>query len=54
MKNFGVIDDIPDSISEKNYLEIEKIFMSFAKGLNIPPAELDLLLWYKETGKVFK
>ncbi|MBU4134056.1 DNA lyase, partial [bacterium] len=54
LKNFGAIKEIPQAISGKLYLEIEKKFMLFAKRLKIPPAELDLLLWYKETGKVFK
>ncbi|PKN00597.1 MAG: DNA lyase [Elusimicrobia bacterium HGW-Elusimicrobia-2] len=54
LKTFGVIEEIPESINEKKYFEIEKIFMLLAKDLNIPPAELDLLLWYKETGKIFK
>ena len=54
LKDFAVIKEIPTSISGKLYLEIEKKFMLFAKKLEIPPAELDLLLWYKETGKIFK
>lgn len=50
----NVIDDIPKSMSPKNYLEIEKIMVKFAKKIKIPPDHLDLLLWYKETGEIFK
>jgi len=54
LKDFGVIKEIPASMNGKLYLEIEKKFMNVAKGLKIPPAELDLLLWYKEAGRIFK
>lgn len=40
--------------SEKNYLEIEKIYLDFAEKIKIPPDELDLLLWAKENGEIFK
>ncbi|MEA2081292.1 MAG: N-glycosylase/DNA lyase [Elusimicrobiota bacterium] len=54
LKDFGVIKEIPAAVSTKLYLEIEKKFMLFAEYLKIPPAELDLLLWYKEAGRIFK
>ncbi len=54
LKDFGAIKEIPASMSGKLYLEIEKKFMNVAKDLKIPPAELDLLLWYKEAGIIFK
>lgn len=54
LKAFQVIDDIPKSISKKKYIEIEKKMIRFADRINIPLAHLDLLLWYKETGEVFK
>ena len=50
----GVISSIPPSLSRRQYLEIEKKFIEYAKKTGIPPAHLDFVLWYRETGKVFK
>jgi N-glycosylase/DNA lyase len=50
----GVIPKVPDSLSEKKYFEIEKKMTEFSKKVKIPLPHLDLLLWYKETGEVFK
>jgi N-glycosylase/DNA lyase len=50
----GVITEVPASLTVKNYLEIEKKMIEFAKKVRIPLTHLDLLLWYKETGEVFK
>jgi N-glycosylase/DNA lyase len=50
----GVIDEVPASPSKKMYLEIEKKMTDFSQESNIPMAHLDLLLWYKEAGEVFK
>ena len=50
----GVLEGIPTSISKKKYLEIEKRMKEFAESVRIPMSHLDLLLWYKETGEVFK
>ena len=54
LKHFGVISEIPKSLTRKRYIGIEKKFLSFARIINIPPSHLDLLLWCKETGEVFK
>jgi len=50
----GVIDEVPASPGRKMYLEIEKKMTRFSNEVNIPMAHLDLLLWYKEAGEVFK
>ncbi len=50
----GVIQTIPVSLSEKKYLDIEKAMSAFAKRIGIPMSHLDLLLWCKETGDIFK
>jgi len=44
----------PKTLSKKVYLEIEKILSVMAKKLKISLAELDLYLWYMETGKILK
>jgi len=54
LKNYGVIKEIPKTLTRKKYLEIEKKYIEFSKKLNIRPDELDLILWAKETGYVFK
>jgi len=42
------------TMSKKTYLHIESILRQLAKKLGITLAELDLYLWYLETGKVLK
>jgi N-glycosylase/DNA lyase len=51
---FGVIQEIPASLGKTRYLEIEHNMAEFARAVRIPLAHLDLLLWYKETGEIFK
>ncbi len=54
MVRYGYLLEIPRSLSKKKYLEVEKAFFTFSKDIGIPPAHLDLLLWYREAGEVFK
>lgn len=44
----------PKTMTKKTYLEIEKILDKIAKKAGLSLAELDLYLWYMETGKVLK
>lgn len=46
-----IIKEIPDHLLKKRYLEIENKMKKFANKIEIPISHLDLLLWYKETGK---
>jgi len=50
----GVIKEIPKSLTPTRYLGIEKKMLVFCKKSNIPMDHLDLVLWYKEAGEVFK
>lgn len=50
----GVIDRIPQNISRRKYIEIEDRMRRFSKNIKIPLVQLDLLLWAKETGEIFK
>lgn len=50
----GVIKEVPTSPTKRIYLEIERKMTAFSKELKIPMGHLDLLLWYKEAGEVFK
>lgn len=66
-KNYAIIDfhivDIlvknaiiekPKTMTKKKYLEIEEILKNVGYRLNLNMAELDLYLWYLETGKILK
>jgi N-glycosylase/DNA lyase len=44
----------PKTLTKRKYFEIENILKRIAKELNINLAELDLYLWYMETGKILK
>ena len=44
----------PKTLTSKKYLEIEKILKQLAQKTNTNLGELDLYLWYKETGKILK
>jgi N-glycosylase/DNA lyase len=50
----GVIDEIPKSLTKKLYLEIEEKMREFCDLCGIRMDEIDLLLWYKEAGEIFK
>jgi len=50
----GVMAKIPESLSKTAYRRIEITMENFARSIHIPFAHLDLLLWYKETGEIFK
>ncbi len=54
LKDFGVLPEIPTSLTKKRYLEIEEKVRRFSREIDIPMGELDLLLWSKETGWIFK
>lgn len=50
----GVIEEVPSSPTKRLYLDIEKKMIAFSRQADIPMGHLDLLLWYKEAGEVFK
>lgn len=54
LRLLGVIEEIPSSLSKSRYFEIEKSMKEFAEEINVPMGRLDLVLWYKETGEIFK
>lgn len=54
LKKYNVIKEIPKSLTDKRYMDVESKFKKFSKKVNIPLDELDLLFWATETGKVFK
>ncbi|MDY6932613.1 MAG: N-glycosylase/DNA lyase [Spirochaetota bacterium] len=49
-----VIDEIPDSLSKKRYIDMENRMKDYATDIRIPLNHLDFVFWYMETGDVFK
>ncbi|MBI2041137.1 MAG: N-glycosylase/DNA lyase [DPANN group archaeon] len=54
LKKYGVISEIPKTLSQRVYLEIEEKVRKFSQRVRIPMAEIDLLFWSEETGQIFK
>lgn len=46
--------DKPKTMTKKKYFEIEEILKEIGTILNLDMAQLDLYLWYLETGKILK
>jgi N-glycosylase/DNA lyase len=51
--NYNIIK-LPKTMTKKRYFEIENELKKIARKTNLSLAELDLYLWYLETGKVLK
>jgi N-glycosylase/DNA lyase len=49
----GIVER-PKTLTPKKYLEIETTLRDIAKKAGLNLAELDLSLWYMETGKILK
>jgi N-glycosylase/DNA lyase len=54
LRLYNIIDVIPQYLTKKTYLTIENKMQNFAKKLNIPMCHLDMILWSKSTGGIFK
>jgi len=50
----GVINEVPNPLTKKYYIQIEEKMKLFSEELEIPIEEIDLLFWSEETGEVFK
>lgn len=50
----GMLSEMPRSISDRRYRELESLFLSLADQLQESPDILDLYLWARATGSVFK
>jgi N-glycosylase/DNA lyase len=53
LQKYNLIEK-PKTITDKKYFEIEHLLKGLSQKLNITLAELDLYLWYMETGKILK
>ncbi len=54
LREYGLIDEVPCSLTRGRYLEIEEKLVGLAEKLGLTLGELDLYLWYLRTGKVLK
>ena len=54
LKKFNVISEIPKSIPEKIYFQIESQMKKFSNEIRIPLGHLDFIFWYNETRTIFK
>jgi N-glycosylase/DNA lyase len=54
LRSLGVVEEAPETLSRRRYLDIEKRMMGFSNAVQIPMGHLDLLMWYKETGEILK
>lgn len=54
LQAIGHIDSAPNQVNQRRYLRLEAAFKTVGSRLDMTPAELDLYLWYKATGKVLK
>jgi N-glycosylase/DNA lyase len=54
MRYLGLIKEIPKSLPPMRYRVMERILRDYSKKVSIPLNHLDFVLWYKETGDIFK
>jgi N-glycosylase/DNA lyase len=54
LSQLRVIEKVPTHLTEKMYLKIENQMRQFANMIDVPLQHLDLVLWYRETGEIFK
>ena len=54
LRELGVINELPKSLTRRKYLELEEKFLETARELGLNPDVLDLVMWARKTGEVFK
>lgn len=54
LKAMNVLKTVPSSVTGKAYIDIENKMRLFAGKEGIPMDHMDILLWYMETGEIFK
>lgn len=54
LENHGAIKNVPKTLSEKTYYEIETSFHKFARKVGADVDELDLFFWFLGAGMIFK
>jgi N-glycosylase/DNA lyase len=51
---YKVLEKLPPSLSPKVYVSIEKEMQNFSHEIGVPLDDLDMVLWCKESGGIFK
>ena len=54
LKELCIIDEIPKTLTMKKYIDIENSMREYAKYINVDMDKLDLILWYRQVGYMFK
>lgn len=54
LHEYGLIKEVPRSLTRGRYLEIEERLEGLARRLGLSLSELDLYLWYLKTGEILK
>ena len=54
MREYKLIEHVPETLTRRRYLEIEEKLRELAGKVDLSLAELDLYLWYMKTGEVLK
>ncbi len=54
LKDFHVIDTIPETLTPQRYKDIEHAMQDFCKSIEIPISHLDFIFWYSKKKSLFK
>jgi N-glycosylase/DNA lyase len=54
MCRLGLIGSMPNSLTPARYLIIENLLKKYSRAASIPLDHLDFVLWYRNTGDIFK
>jgi N-glycosylase/DNA lyase len=54
LTNHNIFKNIRRPISKETYLACERALRSFSKNINMSIGELDLYIWYMDTGEILK
>jgi len=54
LKKLGVTNDVPDSLTKRQYIATETKMKEFSESIHIPMSHPDFVLWYKGTGEILK
>lgn len=53
LRRYGLIEEFK-SLTKRRYLEVENLLREIAERLRVSLAELDLYLWYMDSGRILK
>jgi N-glycosylase/DNA lyase len=51
LRRVGYYDKENKSLTKKQYVELESIFLKLSEDLEIPPEELDIAIWLYQSGE---